>query len=217
MGNGEAWVNWTKIIVGVLMLLGVAASVRSAELDAKDSPDCGLNALFLLLKLEQHPVSLGRIGSMLPQRQTDGYSMTELATASAKLGLELEGVRFAQGDRPLDGAAIAFFRNGQNGHFAVLRPVGTTGTMVQVIDPPRAPWIADYERVVSGTTWTGRILVRRGAWMVRNQVPLLMALAGCVLLTLGMNQRLRIQSSRMLRITICKHAINAQRRERMNT
>ena len=127
--------------------------------DEKTSFDCGVNALYVILRLESRPVTIDRLLSALPARHPDGYSMAELSAASRSLGLSLEGVRFVKGDKALDRPAIAFFKDEKGGHFAVLRPVGTTGTMVQVIDPPSAPWIADYDRVLASKPWTGRILI----------------------------------------------------------
>ncbi len=182
-----------QINAGAVALLGfgLVVSLRAAERDDKDPRDCGVNAIFVLLSLQRRPVSLDRIISALPRRQAEGHSMVELATASADLGLEVEGVRFGKGDKALEQPAIAFFRDGKSGHFAVLRPVGTTGTMVQVIDPPRAPLITDYDRLVSDESWTNRILICRRSWIVRNQIPLVAALGGCILLMTALIQRLR--------------------------
>ena len=66
-------------------------------------------------------------------------------TATAKtFGLALDGVRLGPGDPTPGRPAIVFVRDEDKGsHFAVIRPVGSTGTMVQVIDPPGVPWIGD--------------------------------------------------------------------------
>jgi len=117
--------------------------------------------------------------------------MAELAAAARSLGLELEGVRLGREDIPLGRSAIVFLKDARGGHFAVLRPVGTTGAMVQVIDPPHVPWITDWDRLFAAKSWTSRVLIRRDPWMVRNKIPLLMALAGCVLLTMAWTHRLR--------------------------
>ncbi len=147
--------------------------------------------LFLMLELVGRPVSLDHLESALPPRHPDGYSMAELAAAARLLGLQLEGVRFATGDKPLDRPAIGFLKDAKGGHFAVFRPVGSTGTMVQVIDPPYVPWIADYDRVFSAKPWTGRILVRRDAWLVRNMIPSPLAVAGSMLIVAGIIRRRR--------------------------
>ena len=154
-------------------------NASAAGPDETTTLDCGVNALFVLVRLEGRPVTVDRVLSALPPRHPRGYSMAELVAAARSLGLGLEGVQFYKGSRALDRPAIAFVKDARGGHYAVLRPVGTTGKMVQVLDPPQVPWIADYEKVFSAKSWTGRILIRRDPWIVRNAIPLLTALAGC--------------------------------------
>lgn len=101
--------------------------------------------------------------------------MAELTAVADSFGWNLEGVRFAKGDRALDRPAIAFVKEAKGGHFAVLRPVGTTGTTVQVIDPPHVPWITDYDRLFASRHWTGRILQPRDPWPVRHAIPMVLA------------------------------------------
>jgi Peptidase C39 family len=165
-----------------IMLLALFSNASGATSEETMKSDCGVNALFVLFELEGRQVTFDRLERALPARHPDGYSMAELAAASRTLGLRLEGVRFASGDKALNRPAIAFLNDAKGGHFAVLCPVGTTGTMVQVIDSPSAHWIGDYDRVLTARPWTGRILVRRDVWVVRNVIPLLSALAGCMLL-----------------------------------
>ncbi len=186
--SAEPWQG--AALVG-FVAFALAGSVRAARADETTKLDCGVNALFILLHLEGRPVTLDRLLSGLPPRRPDGYSMAELVTAARSLGVDLEGVHFARGDKALTRPAIAFLKQGKGGHFAILRPVGTTGTMVQVIDPPSPPWIADYDRVLAAKPWTGRILVARKPWIVRNVVPLLMAVAGAFLLVAAFRHRLR--------------------------
>ena len=181
----------TRYCLGLgIVFLGLTQcnNICAAGVEEKTKLNCGVNALFLLLRLEEIPVTLDRLELALPPLRPNGYSMAELATVGASLGLQLEGVQFARGDSPLDRPAIAFLKDAKGGHFAVLRPVGSTGTMVQVIDPPHVPWIADYDRVFSAKPWTGRILVRCDAWIVRNMISLLMAVAGCILLVAGITR-----------------------------
>jgi ABC-type bacteriocin/lantibiotic exporter with double-glycine peptidase domain len=148
-------------MVGLAALLGLSTGVGVAFAEETTRLDCGVHALFVLLKLEGSPTSIDRLDAVLPPRRPDGYSMAELASAARALGLRLEGVRFSQKDEPLKQPAIALLEDARGGHFLVLRPVGSTGTMVQVIDPPHAPWIMDYDRLLAGPKWTGRLLVPR--------------------------------------------------------
>jgi hypothetical protein len=167
------------------MLLAPVLTAALTGRDARTKLDCGVTALFILLRLEGRSITLERVESALPPRHPAGYSMAELSAAAGSLGLPLEGVRLSQADKPLDRPAIAFVSGAAGGHFAVLRPVGTTGTMVQVIDPPRAPWIADYARVFAASTWTGRVLVPADPWLVRNAGALSASAAVVVLVAVG--------------------------------
>jgi Peptidase C39 family len=174
-GGRLAWLT-------LLILVAPAVYARATEPDETTKLDCGVNALFILLRLEGRPVTLDRLVAALPARHPDGYSMAELAAASRSFGLSLEGVRFAKGDPALDRPAIAFLEDSRGGHFAVLRPVGTTGTMVQVIDPPHVPWIADYGRVMTTPSWTGRLLVPGASRVRRAILPALLATVGLIVL-----------------------------------
>jgi hypothetical protein len=78
-----------------------------------------------------------------------------------------------------------FLKDGKGGHFAVLRPVGTTGTMVQVLDPPNAPWIGDCTQVMSTKAWTGRVLIARDPWPYRHVLAAALASAGLSALALS--------------------------------
>lgn len=176
----------------MIALLALTVNARAAEPEATTTLDCGVNALFVLLRLEGRPVTIDRLESVLPARHSDGYSMAELAAAARPLGLDLEGVRFAKGDKALDRPAIVFLKDAKGGHFAVLRPVGSTGTMVQVIDPPHAPWIADYDRVLSAKSWTDRILIPRDPWLRRYAVSLsLMGAVTAIFVSVLLNRRFR--------------------------
>jgi Peptidase C39 family len=180
----------SRALPGFVVSLALALSL-SAEAHDAARLDCGSNALFVLLRLEGHPVNLEHVESALPVRHPDGYSMGDLAAAAGRLGVGLEGVLFAKGDTALKHSAIAFLKDAKGGHFAVLRPVGNTCTMVQVIDPPHVPWIADYDRVLSSSMWTGKILVPRDPWIVRNAVALVTCSIGLILLVTGLGYGLK--------------------------
>ena len=172
--NAESrWFGTRLVSACLLVLFPLAGVLRGAASEQAWKIDCGVDALFILLWLEGRQATLDRLDAALPPRRPDGYSMGELKAAAANLGLILDGVRFNKGDKPLKRPAIAFLEDGSAGHFAVLRPVGTTGTMVQVIDPPHVPWIADYERILSTRSWTGRILVPREPRFARLDIEAL--------------------------------------------
>ncbi len=169
-----------RIVFVLVVLSGTGARVQAA--DERIKLDCGVNALYVLLHLEEKPVSIDRLVSALPAPNPEGYSMAELAATARSLGLPLEGVRFAKGDSRPDKPMIAFLKDARGGHFAVLRPVGTTGTMVQVIDPPYPSWITDYDRLLTAGSWTDRVLLPRAPWWSSPGSVGLVVLAGAATL-----------------------------------
>jgi hypothetical protein len=139
------------LIPTVLAILAGDAVTCSAQ-SAYTPPDCGTNALFLMMKLEGMSVGLEEIELALPARNEFGYSMLELQSTARRCGLSLVGKSFGPGNAPLRGPAIAY-RPGHkpaSGHFVVLRPVGSNDTVVQVIDPPYAPRLIDYPTLFGG-------------------------------------------------------------------
>jgi Peptidase C39 family len=172
-----------------ISLLVLANAAVGAAPEQTRPNDCRVNALFILLRLEGRRVTLDRLESALPPRHPDGYSMAELAAASGSLDLPLDGVQFGRGAKPLDRPAIAFVQDARGGHFSVLRPVGTTGTMVQLIDPPHPPWIGDYDRLFAGSSWTGRILLPKDPWTIRYAALFPLSAAGLLIVVAAIRHR----------------------------
>ena len=161
--NKAVWIG-----LALAVLSGIDARGHAAD-DERIKLDCGVNALYVLLHLEEMPVSIERLVSALPAPNPEGYSMAELAATARSFGLPLEGVRFAKEDSRPDRPMIVFLKDARGGHFAVLRPVGTTGTMVQVIDPPYPSWITDYDRLLTAGMWTDRVLLPRPPWYLSSR------------------------------------------------
>jgi hypothetical protein len=142
----------TLLLLSALLIPTATAITGRAE-SVYNPPDCGTNALFLLMKLEGVAVGLNEIQSALPPPHEFGYSMLELQSAGQRCGLNLVGRTFGPAGVPLSGPVIAY-RPGHkpaSGHFVVLRPVGSSNTVVQVIDPPYAPRVIDYPALFGGT------------------------------------------------------------------
>lgn len=116
--------------------------------------DCGVIALYLLLGLEDRPRPLGSITSILPPSTPSGYSMEELREASSAFGLRLAGRRF-DGSHAMDRPWIVHLKRSGHGHFLVVRPVGHSGKLVQVIDPPSLPEVVDVDALLARSDWTG--------------------------------------------------------------
>ncbi len=54
-------------------------------------------------------------------------------------------------DRPW----IVHLKQSGHGHFLVVRPVGHSGRLVQVIDPPSLPEVVDVDALLARSDWTG--------------------------------------------------------------
>ena len=133
----------------------------SAEiLETRTRPyDCGVQSVYILLRLEGHAANLNRIERHLPPPQASGYSMSELREAAGACGLSLAGVRLEKQEQAIDRPMVAYFKREGHGHFMVLRPVGHTGKLVQVIDPGETPDVLDKVDLFSSPEWTGFALV----------------------------------------------------------
>jgi len=133
----------------------------SREMPPPDAVDCGAKCLYVMLNLEGRPTGLDAILGRLPLAGPEGHSLLQLRETAHDLGLNLAGFRRpAPGlapDRPL----IALIRRGGAGHFVVVRPVGHTGRLVQVIDPEAQTDIIDEDQLTRSPEWTGLGLERK--------------------------------------------------------
>ncbi len=158
------------ILILALPVLASAGTqdARGAEQEASSAIpiyDCGTMALYTLLRLEGHSTNLKRLESILPQPNPSGYSMQELQAAALAGGLTLEGVLLKKDRRAIDRPMILFLRQSPHGHFVVVRPVGKTGKLVQILDPNLPPDVADASELLESRAWTGLALrPRRVSW-----------------------------------------------------
>jgi len=120
------------------LVLSPAASVIGQDAGTDGSSpnpyDCGFIGLSTLLQLEGCEADFAQLEAQLPPPKATGYSMKELRDAGRALGLPLIGVRLKNGPRSLDRPAIVHLDQGTHGHFVVLRPLGHTGSLVQLLD-----------------------------------------------------------------------------------
>ena len=175
--------------LALAMLVVLPGSSYSAEIYVP--PDCGMDSLYILLKLNGTHASLEELRRILPPRRNDGYSLLELQGAAGRWGLNLRGVRFTRDNVPLDRPAIAHFgaAQGRPGHYAVLVPVGDTGTMVQMIDPPYHPKIIDYASIIPPGS-SIEILYSLRFWETRSFLALgVGVLLVAIAITLTMSRR----------------------------
>ena len=130
--------------------------------DDSRSLDCGTAALYHLLQLERRPIDLKTLMERLGEPPPGGFSMSELRNAAAQCRLEVIGARLSDASRSLDRPAIVLIKRDGGGHYLVIRPVGHTGKLVQVLDGDRSTGILDADRLYTSPEWTGLALVPRG-------------------------------------------------------
>jgi ABC-type bacteriocin/lantibiotic exporter with double-glycine peptidase domain len=148
----------------LLLLVAIAADSpgsgpETERLRDADPWDCGTVALYHLLRLEGHPVELSRLQAVLGAVGRDGRSFRDLRRAGRQFGLALDAVLLAKGRTCISGPTLAFLKNGPEGHFVVVRPVGHTGVLVQMLDGEQAPVVLDAQPLFDSPLWTGLALV----------------------------------------------------------
>jgi len=159
------------ILIGLILLgaQGTLALDDVAKAPREASPDCGTSALSDLLQLEGRPVSLAGLTSRLPTRRPDGFSFAELRQAASSCGLALDGVLLNKDDAAIDRPMILFVKRPPHDHYLVVRPVGHTGKLVQIIDMAEEPIVVDKSLLINSSIWTGLALVPRrtriGPWL----------------------------------------------------
>jgi hypothetical protein len=135
----------------LLLLLGVRPTPSPAD-DKRESAttrqDCGPLALTLLLAIEGVSRSEDQVGSRFPAPGPSGHSMFTLQQVASQCGISLEGRDLGRSGSALDRPMILLFRRGGHGHVTVVRPVGHTGRLVQVIDPGTEPQVVDKAEIV---------------------------------------------------------------------
>lgn len=154
--TGRSFLIWGLGIVLAIRCMAVGQIERPHE-SQDGNFDCGTLALYHILSLEGRPASLVKIGSHLPRMPPDGYSMKELRDAARACGLYLSGVRLQDPIRELDRPAIVFLKQG---HYVVVRPVGHTGKIVQVLDGTESCGMVDKNVLFASPNWSGLVLMR---------------------------------------------------------
>lgn len=149
------------LVTGLLLVLGMlsrASDSTTIPTSNGEEYDCGVRAMFLVCRLEGKQTNLVSIAKSLPAPNPGGHSMKELRDEARKRGVPLRGVKLRPGERP-SGPSIVYLGDGGHGHFIVVRPVGHTGKLVQVLDPNLPPEVMDREDLERLPRWTGLALV----------------------------------------------------------
>lgn len=136
--------------------------------DGGNRISCGTYALYYLLGLEHKRVGLPQIAGVLNTGDERGNSLRELLGAGRSLGLELKAVLIQPTDPFPAGPLIAHLRFSEHGHFVVLRRLGSSGTLVQVLDGIGEPEVREELELRALPEWTGVALVpERPNWLLR--------------------------------------------------
>ena len=169
-------VSWS-IVVSLLAVASAPGTRVDGPSSPRDSTDCGMYALYHLLRLEGVTVQEQSLLAVLPRSHPDGFSMLELREAAAELGFKLQGASLGREPGAIDRPMLAFLKLRERGHYVVVRPVGHTGRLVQVIDDIGDPLIVDSAWLIASPGWTGNVLISgRTNWPVILACGLLMAL-----------------------------------------
>jgi ABC-type bacteriocin/lantibiotic exporter with double-glycine peptidase domain len=142
-------INWPRVALG-------AEPTPNA-----DHWDCGTVALYHLLRLEGRSVDPDRLREALGASGPEAHSFRQLISAGRRFGLTLDAVVLPKQRPSIDGPTLIFLKSGPEGHFVVVRPIGHTGLLWQVIDGERIPAVADAQRLFRSQSWTGLALVPR--------------------------------------------------------
>lgn len=182
--------------LAALALAATLAAPARADRDAdRRVNDCGVNGLYVLLRLCGRDPDLDAVRATLPEPGPKGLSMAQLAAAAERLGQPVRGVRLRPADFPLDRPAIVLLQTGEDsGHFVVVRPVGRTGTLVTRLDFPRPPRVVDAARLRAADDWTGLALVP--VWPHERAAPYVAGAAAVGLATVGARGLSRRRASR---------------------
>ncbi len=153
------------LLAMIVLLPGVLSTATAWAQDPPSPTDagpqagyaCGPMSLTTLLRLEGVHTTLDQVNARLAARPA--HSLVELRQAARDLGLELRGVRIDPKAWPLDRPALVRLDRGGIGHFVVVRPIGHTGELAQVIDVVDGVRVEDARRFFASKEWTGVALI----------------------------------------------------------
>jgi hypothetical protein len=158
---------WRTVTVCAAAFQSLAVSAEPRPWSLGGAAHCGAKALALFLEVEHRRVPASFFEQSWAS-STSGASMYQLQRVAAANGVKLVGVHLAPRGGGIDRTTIVYLRYGPHGHYAVVRPVGQSGKLLQVLDPSGSPRIIDRERLFAAPEWTGLALVLvRPNWPAR--------------------------------------------------
>jgi ABC-type bacteriocin/lantibiotic exporter with double-glycine peptidase domain len=126
--------------------------------------DCGTAALYCLLKCDGVDIDFKHLSTVIPGESRINHTMQELADGAEICGVHLKGVQLSarHAIRPTS-PSICFMNQDPHGHFIMIRPVGHSGKLVQVLDSTRLPEVMDWTTLQNSRGWSGTLLVHEQA------------------------------------------------------
>ncbi len=121
--------------------------------------DCGTLSLYNLLRLQDRIIDFNAFQASMPRGAHCSHSMIELLDVANRWGQALIGVRLPKSNYYPDRPTIVYIDRKPHGHYVVLRRVGHTGKLVQILDPSSDPVIVDASTLIESPEWTGFALV----------------------------------------------------------
>ena len=182
------------LIAAIVVPPRVLGQLTHLEEPESEVYDCGTLALYYLLRIEGRPTKLTTIVSHLPAAPPAGYSMTELKDAAHACGLGLAGIRLKNATGELDRPMIALLKRG---HYVVVRPVGHSGKLVQVLSGVDRTLILDKEALLRWNDWTGLVLSPRRTDRAYWFIMLLLCLSTLGLLVCLLPKRKSFPANRL--------------------
>ena len=152
-------------VVYVIGMAEVLAPTFSTMMDGKVDNDprdtCAVSALSLFCNQQKNGehFSYDSLLKSFPIPGPLGHSMKDIIDVARQHHLELDGVLIENEIKKIDQPMIAFVKNEIHGHFIVVFPVSTDGTIVSVVDGKDFPSIMDFSSLKYRKGWTGRVLI----------------------------------------------------------
>jgi hypothetical protein len=150
-----------------------------------DRVTCAVEALYLYLQTVSREVPLRKLASEFSPPNRGGHSMYEIARVARRHGVGLTGIALKGRSRTLREPMIAYLKRSDHSHFVVLRPIGTSGELVQVLDPSGGIRSVDYDAFQKIAGWTGMVLVRTKPSLFLRATPWLISSVVGVLVARG--------------------------------
>lgn len=126
--------------------------------------------MYIFLKISKYEYSLDTVKNSLPANSPDGYSMQDLCVTGNKLGLDLAGVKITDDAFVFEEPSIVLLKGGKNGYYVVVRPIGRSGKLIQIIDPAGSIEVVEWRALRKSSYWTGLALMPRRAIRFQTRV-----------------------------------------------